>query len=161
MIQLFAFDPGQTTGYCVMQINVPNRTFEVVRCDEIEWDVRLENTMDVMAAARPQDLIVIESFRLFPHKANAQVGSIFPSVRMIGIIETMAYYANINSARIRYQEPGDIAKVAVMEEDLHWVKGSPHKGDAYRHARLFFLKHIYINPFSTPLPDSGQQDVGT
>jgi hypothetical protein len=146
-MKVFAFDPGKTTGYAVTEVNEKGDDFKLTRCDEIEWEPRLDNLADVLTDVGPDDRVVIETFRLFPHKAMAQIGSQFPSSQVIGNIEMALYILNRHD-KISYQNPGDISKVTVLERDLERVAGSPHKIDAYRHARLYFLRHFYLNPFS-------------
>jgi hypothetical protein len=146
MIRLAAFDPGETTGYCIIDIQDDGKDFVVHRCGEIEWDVRFANLEYIFLEDNPR-IIVIEQFRLYPHKAKSQIGSIFPSVRVIGIIETICYLEKISEEKIHFQGAGDIVKTMVLDRDVKLVAGSPHKIDAYRHARLHFLKHYFLNPF--------------
>ena len=146
MIRLAAFDPGLTTGYCVIDIQDDGKDFVVHRTDEIPWEARFKNLEYIFLEDQPK-IIVIEQFRLYPHKAKAQIGSEFPSVRVIGIIETMCYQERIDETKIHFQGAGDIVKTMVLDRDVKLVAGSPHKIDAYRHARLHFLKHYFLNPF--------------
>jgi hypothetical protein len=145
-VRLASFDPGQTTGYCVIDIQDDGKDFSVHRCDEIPWEARFANIDYIFINDTPQ-IIVVEQFRLYPHKAKVQIGSIFPSVRVIGIIETMCYIHGLAESRLYFQGAGDIVKTMVLERDMTMVAGSPHKIDAYRHARLHFLRHFFLNPF--------------
>ena len=147
MHRIFSFDPGRTTGYCSIDVQDDGKDFSVVRCGEIEWSERMPALHGILYDSLMPTYVVIESFRLFPHKARAQIGSQFPSARVIGAIEAMVHLLGIGEENIKFQEPGDIVKVVVPERDLLYVAGSPHKVDAYRHARLCFLKHFYLNPF--------------
>jgi hypothetical protein len=143
---ILAFDPGETTGYCEIEVLPDGSDFKVVYCREILWHERLQKLREVLYFRNSVD-VVIESFRLFPHKAKAQIGSQFPSVRVIGTIEAYCYTNNLGPEVIKFQEPGDISRVAVLEPHIPVVAGSPHKIDAYRHARLYFIKHYTLNPF--------------
>jgi len=148
MIRILAFDPGRTTG--VSRITVIDRSDKFVLdfSREIDWAERFESVNNILREIGPEDVIVTEAFRLFPHKATAQIGSDFPSSQVIGIIEALCFTLQLNPNNIIYQVPGDITKVAVLDQDLPLVAGSPHRIDSYRHARLFFLKKFVLNPFS-------------
>lgn len=146
MIRLAAFDPGETTGYCIIDIQDDGKDFVVHKCDEIPWEARFSNIDYLFVEDAPQ-VIVVERFILYPHKAKAQIGNEFPSVRVIGIIETFCYAHGPNPDKIHFQGAGDIVKTLVLDRDVKRVAGSPHKIDAYRHARLHFLKHYFLNPF--------------
>jgi hypothetical protein len=65
-----------------------------------------------------------------------QVGSTFPSVEVIGLIEGYQYVTR-NYFTIKYQEPGSIARVAVLAEHAGFFVGLPHAMDAYKHARFY------------------------
>lgn len=146
--RVYAFDPGTTTGFASIDVAEDGKSFVLVRCEEIPWTDRLSDLRNLFSDVPAHIHIVVESFRLFPHKARAQIGSQFPSVRMIGAIEATVHMYGLKVDNIVFQEPGDIARVKVLEEHVTVVAGSPHKIDAYRHARLYFLKHFLINPFS-------------
>ena len=148
-INIFAYDPGQTTGYCQTVVQDDGFSFEVKECREIAWDEALPIIGNLFTWVRKESIVVVESFHLFPHKAKSQIGSGFPSVRIIGVIETYAYMMGIPPKDIKYQAPSDISRVEVLPEHVKMVAGSPHKIDAYKHARLYFLKHFYNNPFDS------------
>jgi hypothetical protein len=147
-MDILAFDPGKTTGYCRLKVSGDGTEFAIVEAQEISWLERLPTLFNIIASAESGSNVVIEAFRLFPHKASAQIGSDFPSSQVIGTIETFCFISH-ERLTIEYQQPGDISRVQVLERDLPHVAGSPHKIDAYRHARLYFLRHYLSNPFSS------------
>ena len=147
MADILAFDPGRVTGFCRMTVDDKGLDFLIMNSFEIDWDERLATIYHIFTKAQEDDYIVVEAFRLFPHKAMQQVGSDFPSSQVIGIIEAMCYINQVQPKQVVYQVPGDISRVQVLDKDLEYVAGSPHKIDAYRHARLFFLRHFLSNPF--------------
>lgn len=48
--------------------------------------------------------IVIESFKLFPHMAKAQIGSDFPSCQVIGQLKLLAYQTGLQTC-LHFQNP--------------------------------------------------------
>jgi hypothetical protein len=149
MIKIFAFDPGQTTGVALAHVTEDGKSFTLVKCEDILWEDRFTSIHGLFKSEGAGHVhIVVENFRLFPHKAKEQIGSEFPSAKVIGTIEALCYVNMMEPGNIVFQVPSDIAKVKVLEDDIPSVAGSPHKVDAYRHARLYFLKHFYMNPFT-------------
>jgi len=113
------------------------------------------------------EAVVIESFRLRQGRALEQAGSDFPSSQVIGSIQaflwmdkpTTGVLAGSNGqlthhfeiggparpvglARLHFQEPSTMSHVAIEPEDMPLLAGSPHKQDAYKHARFYYLAHI-------------------
>lgn len=154
MTTVLAFDPGKTTGFAEIRIHETLRGFDLVNVREISWDDRLTDLQAILHGKWSQDSqtrdyesppqVVLEAFRLFPHKAAQQIGSDFPSSQVIGSIEAMCFLFGIPETNIVYQVPADIAKVAVLGDHVNACAGSPHKVDAYKHARLYFLRHYYF-----------------
>lgn len=147
-MHIYAFDPGNTTGFCHTQVKEDGTSFDVIECCEIQWEEALPRIGELFSQLPREITLVVEHFHLFPHKAKAQIGNTFPSVQIIGVIETYAYMMGITPDKIKYRSPGEIAKVAVETPHLPIVSGSPHKVDAYKHARLYYIKHFRNNPFS-------------
>jgi hypothetical protein len=140
---ILALDPGATTGYCLVD---DSTGFGVVSVGEIPWDSRLGLLTALIGGTsahngllQPQ-AVVVEAFRLRPGRAMEQVGSIFPSVRIIGIIEALLYQRPDRSkVPLVFQEPGIMARVEVLPEHADLFVGMPHAKDAYKHARYYTL----------------------
>lgn len=131
-------DPGKTTGVCMLRTG---KTIEVIMAEQIPWETRLEDFWALLTATFREELpvpqyIVVENFRLRPGRAMEQVGSTFPSVEIIGLIEAFGYVTK-NFFQIVYQEPGAISRVAILPEHAHFFTGLQHAADAYKHARYF------------------------
>jgi len=143
MTTILAIDPGATTGYCLVD---DSTGFGVVSVGEIPWDSRLELLTALIhgtsASNGPPQLqaVVVEAFRLRPGRALEQVGSVFPSVRIIGILEALLYTARPrNHPPLVFQEPSCMSRAQVLPEHLDILKGMPHARDAYRHARYYTI----------------------
>ena len=138
---ILGIDPGQTTGVCMLKIN--DDDFEVVMAEQIPWSRRKEDLWALFTATFEEELpvpqyVVVESFRLRPGRAMEQVGSTFPSVEVIGLIEAFHFLAKSNFI-LSYQEPAMISRVQVLGEHASLLLGKVHSADAYRHARLFYI----------------------
>jgi hypothetical protein len=114
---------------------------DVLLAHQIPWKTRKEDFWALFTGTFREILpvpqyVVIESFRLRPGRAMEQVGSTFPSVEVIGLIEGYQFVTH-NYFQIVYQEPGTIARVAMLRENAGFFVGLPHAMDAYKHARYF------------------------
>lgn len=147
-MKILAFDPGRTTGACLIRTN--DRGFEVVRAVEIPWENRFRETMALVSSMyqfptdkpQPQIAIVIENFRLRRGRAVEQSGSDFPSSQVLGAIGAWAYMWDLTD-KIALQEPSVIGRVQILPEHEVHVKGSEHKKDAYKHARYYFITRTH------------------
>lgn len=132
------FDPGLTTGYCVVQVahDLP-AGFVVLESGVVKWSTRVLGVRALLRKYRP-NLTVVEEFKLYKHKAQDQIGSDFPSVRVIGIIET--YMVEFELGAPAFQGAALIAgapPVRILEEHVSLLHNSEHARDAYKHARYF------------------------
>lgn len=148
---ILALDPGQTTGACLISTAPTDKGFEVLWAGEITWADRFTATHALINGVNPVNgtplpppqILVMEDFRLRQGRAYEQSGSHMPSSIVIGIA-TALWWERATTQEVVYQEPGAISRVVVPEEDVSWVKGSPHKQDAYRHARYYYIMHERI-----------------
>lgn len=149
---VIGIDPGKTTGVCIARLptarpDIPEISarlgeIEVLAAYEILWDFRLEDIETLFSTPRVGgvEAIIVEAFHLYPNKAEAQIGSSFPSVQIIGIVEAMArvYLPKINPPRIHMVPAGNHKNVAILDS-APTVLSSPsaHIRDAYQLARLY------------------------
>ena len=146
-MNILAFDPGRTTGACLIDANKDG--FQVIRLLEIPWSSRFGMTKALVNGKfslspneKPQFpvAIVVESFTLRRGRAMQQSGSDFPSSQMIGTICAYAHACGILSV-VHYQQPAMMARVKVLDQHASLVAGSEHKKDAYKHARYYYVTH--------------------
>lgn len=149
-MNIVSFDPGKTTGVVVAHWE-SGRHFDLLLTGVIPWNDRFTQTKDVISHYKPE-YIVIESFRLYPHKAQSQIGKDFPSAQMIGIIETYAHDHGL-LAGVRLQPANVRSSVKVIDDHKRMVGASPHVNDAYRHLRYYIIVNL---PNEKPLTESGK-----
>lgn len=139
---ILGIDPGYTTGVCLCAYTPgggPTSELSIIKALQIPWERRLPDLwalLDQKAVER----IVVESFRLRPGRAMEQVGSAFPSVQIIGLIEGFLY-ARAAPTPVTYQEPCVISRVQILPEHQLNLRGLPHAADAYRHVRYYVVTH--------------------
>lgn len=142
-MKIAAFDPGRTTGYCVVDFH-DNDVGKILDMQEITWDERFR-ILPILAnksyGQRPGgpfalDVIVVESFHLYNHEFKHQVGSEFPSVRVIGIIEAGCWNYDLLHL-LHFIPPSSKKYVKVLNEDVAKC-GSEHIKDAYQLARYWY-----------------------
>jgi len=134
-----SFDPGKTTGFVAGEWS-GGKEIGLTEVTVIPWNDRFYQTKDLLKFHVP-DYIVVEAFRLYPHRAKSQIGNTFPSSQMIGIIQTYAYEQGILD-RVVIQPAGNRSSVKIPDEHLLMVGSSSHIQDAYRHLRYFVIVNL-------------------
>jgi hypothetical protein len=138
---IVGFDPGVTTGVCVVQYLGGLDAFALTSVAEIPWSARFSAVQAVLAHA---DHIVVESFRLYASRAQDQINNSFPSAQVIGIIDTWAWMYN-KYEKIVEQPASDIGRTVVLPQHLAAIgTGSEHKKDAYKHVRRFISRYYKL-----------------
>lgn len=135
-MKIVALDPGLTTGICVAHWE-SGREFTLLQTGVIEWENRFK-VIDFVLQSHKPSFIVVESFRLYSHKAREQIGSDFPSAQFIGTLQAYAYEHGLLD-NIRLQPANVRSSVRVLDEHKRMVGASPHVNDAYRHLRYFII----------------------
>ena len=144
--RLIAIDPGQTTGYVEVMFHPETGLWDVTDVREITWDCRFDLkplVADVLVPGHPllfPSFVVCERFILYPHKAQDQIGSEFPSVRVIGVLEAFLWELGLLEV-LRFQNASVRERVKVLPADLSKVGHSPHTIDAYQHIRYFIVSN--------------------
>jgi hypothetical protein len=142
-ITVAAWDPGATTGHFVYRTwykqkepDIASKAWpqeELLRAAANDTD-----HFDYLVA----DVWIIESFRLYPHKAQAMSLDALLPVKVIGYLEVLARRLEI--PKIVYQSAAE-AKGLVDNERLKaygWKLPTDHEKDAARHA-IYFLSKLY------------------
>lgn len=146
---ILAIDPGYTTGACLAIVD--NNSFRVLKTLELLWSERFaqiralidDTYLSNRSVPSGPVTVIVENFRLRQGRAFEQSGSDFPSSQVIGIVGSFLFIRGSLSDMI-LQEPIVLSRVLVQEEDKEWIIGSPHKLDAYRHARYYFATELYV-----------------
>lgn len=134
---LDVYDPGVTTGYCRVEYE-EDRSYKVLLSEEIPWEVRQERVHEHMV--EHPDAIVVETFRLYSGAAKYMINNTFPSIEFIGIVTHSAWLTG--DIPVYGQQAAEIKdKISVLSEHAEVIGLSPHRQDAYCHARLFILLH--------------------
>jgi hypothetical protein len=135
---ILAFDPGETTGFVAGMFD-GDKDFGLLRCEEIPWENRFSRTWKWLQFYQP-DYIVVEAFRLYPHRAMEQIGKDFPSSQFIGIISAYAWKLQLPSITL---QPASVrSSVKVLPEHRTMIGTSKHIVDAYRHLRYFIIVNL-------------------
>jgi len=145
MASIVGVDPGTTTGVCLIVADDRSNDFQVVGVWQIPWEDRLSffpallhGTFTNQGKPQLPEVVVIESFHLRPGRAMEQVGSVFPSVRIIGIVEAFASLCTPEPLLV-LQDPSVIGRVEILQQHSAMLSTLIHAQDAYRHARYYCL----------------------
>ena len=131
-------DPGDSTG--IAALDLQGRPI---------WGANLRDDQDILESLdelKGADIValIIEDFQLLPHKAQAQIGSKFKTVQVMGQFEM---WAKMNKVEVFKQSP-PIKSIA-----MKWSKIKPkgahkdnHYVDAINHAFYWMVRRGYIEP---------------
>jgi hypothetical protein len=159
-MKVLCFDPSGnytegfgTTGYCVsMDDNLPHKLQQIKAEDYTTRQAYWFAHKELIEKTFP-DICVIETYKLFGHKAKEQSGSSLETPQLIGYLEMVCYELKIP---IVYQDPSTKARHAddilvtlgVIEKKStkYYYKGeltSMHMRDALRHG-LYYRRSLRI-----------------
>jgi hypothetical protein len=128
--RLLAIDPGIHNGWAIFKNGVVENLGSI---DGVaEFDKWLHNQDNI-------DVVVIEDFRLFRHKAKQQIGSKFEAVQVIGLVES---WARRQGAKVVKQN-ADILAIAPKWSKMPMPKNHSvsHHVSAYNHAFYYLVKN--------------------
>jgi hypothetical protein len=151
-IRIVGIDPGQTTGYVEVLCDPDSGEWQIIDAREIAWEDRfilkpLLTCSSVKFIADGPELpvepllpayVVCEQFTLYANKARDQVGSHFPSVRIIGTLEAYLDEYHI-LGRLMFQGASVRERVQVLPQHESMLGTSDHTHDAYQHVRYFIV----------------------
>jgi hypothetical protein len=134
---ILGIDPGETTGCAILEVGSANRVtlraqaFTTKTVAEFSGLFNLKN----LITSTPWDVIALESFTPYAHKAQSLVGNKLWTSQLIGMIKLVAFDYGIdvkenNASRAKTLWPDAMLKnYGVYSE-------SKHVRDATRHALL-------------------------
>lgn len=134
---IIAFDPGKTTGWCVFRDKVLIA----------DGTLTMEQSPALILDDFPPDLVIYESFRLFPNKAKAMIGAQFEPVQVIGVIRFLCqerHIPMIEQAPVLKKFFMPVARLKYYGS----VPQSEHARDAVRHV----LYYLVFKTKTLPLP---------
>lgn len=136
---LLSVDPGKATGWAVYNKTLM-KDMGICRTPE-EFDVWLDS---FVAKYGPPDVVLIEDFVLFRHKAKQQIGSRFEVSQVIGITKRFARQAD---AEVVMQK-SDILPTAVLYSKMPIPKdhANSHHIVAANHAVYYLVSHDMMLP---------------
>ena len=143
-----AFDPGETTGFAAAYVDMhaPRPEFQVLKDGDITSLDDFNKICVPVYNSHEGVITVVESFYLFPHKAQGQIGSTMPSSEWIGVIKYFCYV--FDQLEPIMQTPHQKSRIG---DDMltHYFPGhdlkilSPHTKDALRHIVFWALDEKY------------------
>lgn len=135
------WDPGETTGLCIIEEDDSFDGFCVRMSATVPWSQRFHMIRDIIKHYNA--IHIVEDYHVYASKAKDQIGSKIPSARVIGIIEA---YCDEYGREIQLWPASCIQRTQILP--IHaplLLKPDPgeHARDAYKHARLLHttLKH--------------------
>jgi hypothetical protein len=146
---IHSFDPGKTSGYATLVV-----TSKEDGTTEIQYDgaVELIDAKDWHCAIssfvyhKKPSVVVCESFYLYPHKAQDQIGSSFPSAEWVGVLK---YCTTLKNVPIVFQPAlcMKMIKWSICTDLFPQLVGSAqsksdHIKDAIKHGLYYYFKVV-------------------
>lgn len=137
-MKLITFDPGHNTGFATFADG------NLADLGTFNLEERVEALTTIFQTLVPGDIVVIESFKLYPWKANVKVWDSFPEVETIGMIKLLCEQNNIETV---IQNPSqkntyDNQLLTIMfdlRDKTKWPTFTKHSLDALRHAMVYYI----------------------
>jgi hypothetical protein len=140
-MRILGIDPGETTGYVLLQVDDVSREVAIERAATwhglVEFDAMVNDGLfDGI------DAMAIEGYIIYPNRAQSHVGSHLYTAQEIGRLLWVAYTKHIEIVK---QQPASMAKSRWPDDRLEkyglLLRGeSLHARDALRHALTCFEK---------------------
>jgi len=130
--RLLSIDPGKHVGWAIFENGTVKDLGAISGVEKFdEW------LHEVPAKYGPVDVVVMEDFRLFRHKAQQQIGSRFEASQVIGLVTS---WARRNKAELVMQN-ADILGIAPKWSKMPMPKdhSKSHHVSAYNHAFYYLV----------------------
>lgn len=134
---LLSVDPGETTGYAVVELapltpengSTPN---VIERGIISTW-----HGLDTLIEEFEPEIIVVEKFMLYPHKARALSFQSSVCDRVIGVVHYLAEQREIPV----YEQPAAVGKRVILPSAMVRRIRTVHERDAIKHASAFLRRY--------------------
>lgn len=143
--KILGLDPGGTVGYCkyrpapkAAQVQVTPEDFEIGQHrpqdfrESVLW-------LEVMIKQFHPDVIVCESYHIYPSKLHEHSLSDVPTLQLIGAIRTIAIQQQI---QLVFQSAEQGKAFSTNDKLMHWQlyqRNKPHANDATRHVTRYLI----------------------
>lgn len=139
---VFAFDPGDMSGWCYFKDGTPESFGQFAKADttdllrQIAYDPKLKDL------GKGEVIFVIEDFRLFGHKARQQTGSQMVAAQVIGALRMAASLLNAEVV----MQPASILPIAerMAQTKMPSKHSESHQVSAYLHGYYWLVKNEHI-----------------
>jgi hypothetical protein len=138
---IHAFDPGESTGFAVLQVEARARILHIVATDVFTIHKDFDDWHTTTAVLWKPKIVVIEAFRLYAFKAQSQIGSYFPSAEYAGIIKYLCWLRNLQWIEQMASCKFPFANLKTIKEvipDFEKPK-TEHEIDAIRHGLYWWF----------------------
>jgi hypothetical protein len=119
-LNVLAFDPGGTTGYCLLKV-IDNESAEVLAIGQFpEWSL-----VDVLINPLEVDVVVYEKFQFVTTHVNPIALEVTGAIKL---------QCKLQDVPIHYQTPSDRYFITKRYGNEFLKKYTSHHGDAFMHA---------------------------
>jgi hypothetical protein len=94
-MKIIALDPGETTGYAIADWDGESEQAELAICGQVTGLVEFGRWLDIalmhgcyrLSSGETETVVIYETFRLYPHKAQALIANEMIASQVIGVIK--------------------------------------------------------------------------
>lgn len=132
-MRVLALDPGERVGWARADVNDAGQWSEL-RHGITELRPMALSVRESLAGPTPNspgyDLVICEEWRLYPHKAQEMIGSSFPSVQFIGMVQLCCWTSGV---KLKKQGAGVMTTgdkwMRRLNPELHEMVNAPRAHD--------------------------------
>lgn len=146
--RVLALDPGETTGWCLMQLVKGNS--DVLRAAEVRPSYcagqvltsPVEHAVTILTKLideQKPDHIVYEDYKVYAWKTKDHSWASLHTPQLIGTIRTIASQKGIPTSCEMAQQPKQFVTDEKLREWGIYLRGLKHARDAMKHAIYFLL----------------------
>lgn len=135
---LLALDPGETTGWTVIDVGVAGEIIIANQGQFESWplDKALRRLTSLVESFSP-NFLVFEAYHVYAWRLNEHTFSEVPTIQLIGMIKTIALQRSINFG----EQTAQTGKTFFTDDRLKslgiYFDGQKHARDSLRHACQF------------------------
>jgi hypothetical protein len=142
--RLLGLDPGKTTGWAIIDIETMPPKLETGR---LSWPEDAVHLLDLLVAHK---VWVTEDFKIYPHKAAAQIGTRPPSAEVIGYLLGQANTVLVADvvlqmavhAKEMFPDKGERSNVELKDVLRDSYPRNGHERDAVRHLLYYIIRSV-------------------
>jgi len=135
--RLLAVDPGETTGYCVLDVTHESIKL-LIQGQILAWPIErsITHLTHIFTTQLPTE-VVYEAYHIYSWRLEEHRFSEVPTIQIIGCLKTLAFQRGLRVSHQTAQVGKSFFKDEMLRRVDMYYEGQPHARDSLRHALQF------------------------